>query len=207
MNCLLTLTNLKIPVKKISDYSDQHLLELIAKDDESAFEILFKRYWETAHCIAYSKLNSKEVTQEIVHDLFLSFWERRHQLQIENFAHYLKVSIRYKVLTYIKQQVSQKKYFEELRYLSISEEEATLQTVEFNDLMKALEEGVKVLPEKTQQVFRLNRLEGLSISEIANQLNLSEKAIEYHITRSRKELRLLLKDFIVLVCIASAYLF
>ena len=79
-------------------------------------------------------------------------------------------------------------------------------TIEYNDLARALEEKVKVLPEKTQEVFRLNRLEGRSVSEIANQLNLSEKAIEYHITRSRKELKLLLKDFLVLICVVSAYL-
>jgi RNA polymerase sigma-70 factor (ECF subfamily) len=68
--------------------------------------------------------------------------------------------------------------------------------------VKALEEGVKELPEKTQEVFRLSRVEGHSVAEIAKRLNLSEKAIEYHITRSRKELRLYLKDFLAFLLIA-----
>lgn len=80
-------------------------------------------------------------------------------------------------------------------------------TVEYNDLVKALEEKLKALPEKTQEVFRLNRLEGRSVSEIAHLLKLSEKAIEYHITRSRKELRLLLKDFLALLGITASFLF
>lgn len=193
-------------MKNLSDYNDDNLLKLIAGDDEKAFEVLFDRYWEKAHCLAYSKLKSKEITQEIVHDLFLNFWQRRHLLDIKNFPHYLHVSIKYRAITYINKQLSQNKYFEDYRGHARFEEEETLRTVEYNDLMKALEESVKVLPEKTQEVFRLNRLEGRSVSEIANLLNLSEKAIEYHITRSRKELRLLLKDFLISLCIAISFL-
>jgi RNA polymerase sigma-70 factor (ECF subfamily) len=60
-----------------------------------------------------------------------------------------------------------------------------------------VEVAVSRLPEKSQQVFRLNRLEGKSIREIANLMKLSEKAIEYHLTKSLKELRIHLKDFIL----------
>ena len=193
-------------LRNLACYSDESLLKLIARDDEKAFEALFDRYWETAHCITLSKIKSKEVTQEIVHDLFLSFWQRRHTLQIENFAHYLHVSIKYKAITYFNHQLSLKKYFSDYKRQVEIESEETLNAVEYNDLLKALEAGVKDLPEKTQEVFRLNRLEGRSVSEIANQLNLSEKAIEYHITRSRKELRIYLKDFLVILFIAAAFL-
>jgi RNA polymerase sigma-70 factor (ECF subfamily) len=77
------------------------------------------------------------------------------------------------------------------------QENLTEQTVEFNELLAAIEKRMEYLPEKSKKVFRLNRLEGHSITEIANALNLSEKAIEYHLTRSLKELRLHLKDFII----------
>ena len=46
-----------------------------------------------------------------------------------------------------------------------------------------------------KKIFRLHKLEGLSISEIARSLNLSEKAIQYHITQSTKRLRLHLKNY------------
>lgn len=193
-------------MKYLSRYSDEFLLKRIACDDEKAFEELFDRYWEKAHSIAFSKLRSKEVTQEIVHDIFLAFWQRRHALDIKNFSHYLQVSVKYRAITYIHKELLQKKYFDDYRETAQIEDEETLRTVEYNDLMKALEEGVSVLPEKTQEVFRLNRLEGRSVSEIARLLNLSEKAIEYHITRSRKELRLHLKDFLISVLIVGLVL-
>ena len=190
----------------LNRYTDEELIELIASDDEKAFETLFDRYWEKAHYLATSKLKSKEIAQEIVHDLFLSFWQRRHSLQVENFSHYLQVAIKYKAITYINHQLSKNKYLNDYHNQLQLHEDETLRRVEYNDLLKALEDGIKELPEKTQEVFRLSRMEGRSVTEIANQLNVSEKAIEYHITRSRKELRFHLKDFLFVVFAALGLL-
>src|SRR5690606_3705051 len=76
-------------------------------------------------------------------------------------------------------------------------ENSTDMDVAYVDLMDAIEQGMQQLPEKSQQVFRLNRLEGHSVSEIASILNLSEKAIRYHLTRSVKKIRVHLKNYIL----------
>lgn len=193
-------------MKNRKKYSDEELLGFVARDDEKAFEELFDRYWEKAHSIASAKLGSRETAQEIVLDVFMSFWQRRHTLQVDNFSHYLQGSLKNKIITHINRAIAQRSQFEDYRkQVSLSEEQTAL-TVEYNDLERALEEKVSGLPEKTKEVFRLSRMEGRSVSEIANMLNLSEKAIEYHITRSRKELRLHLKDFLILACIAMSFL-
>jgi len=69
--------------------------------------------------------------------------------------------------------------------------------VQYGALLEAIEEGMSRLPEKSQTVFRLNRLEGHSVEEIARLLNLSEKAIQYHLTQSVKKLRVHLKNYIL----------
>lgn len=199
--------NLCCDVKSLNHISDEELIELIAEDDEGAFKTLFYRYWEIAYQLASAKLKSREVAQELVDDLFLSFWQRRHALQIGNFRHYLHVAVKYKVITYIKHQLSRDQHFSEYQMELPVQEEGTMRQIEYNDLLSAFENGMKALPEKTQEVFRLSRLEGRTVSEIADQLNVSEKAIEYHITRSRKELRFYLKDFLaLLISIGSSVL-
>lgn len=193
-------------MRNLNRNSDEVLLTLVAHNDEKAFEELFNRYWKKAHTIAYSKLRSHELAQEVVHDLFVSFWQRRHSLEIENFEHYVRVSIKYIVIRHVSKELKSRKYLEEYRPVNVTDEEETSMAVEYDDLVKTLDEKLKALPEKTQEVFRLNRLEGRSVSEIATQLNLSEKAIEYHITRSRKELRLYLKEFLTLLVVLSGWL-
>ena len=54
---------------------------------------------------------------------------------------------------------------------------------------------MKKLPEKSGEVFRLSRFEGQSVRAIADRLNLSEKAVEYHITKSLKVLKEQLRVF------------
>lgn len=193
-------------MKNRSKYSDEALLKLVSRDDEKAFEELFDRYWEKSHRIASTRLGSRETAQEIVLDVFLSFWQRRHTLQVDNFSHYLQGSLKNKIITHINRAIAQRSQFEDYQKQVSRSEDHTVLTVEYNDLERALEEKVRTLPEKTQEVFRLSRMEGRSVSEIAHMLNLSEKAIEYHITRSRKELRVGLKDFLMLVGVTISLL-
>lgn len=177
-------------------YTDEQLLSLMAQDDEGAFIELYNRYATKGRALALSKCNSKETASEIVQNIFTTLWERRRELRVDTFSNYLSVSVRYQVINHIKTRISHNnhKVFYKA-FLKVSEEQ-TLDSVQFNDLSQALEEGVQKLPEKTQIVFRLNRFEGKSISEIAGMMNLSEKAIKYHISRSLKELRLHLKEYL-----------
>ena len=179
------------------NHTDQQLLLLIKQDDNNAFVELYNRYSKKVRALAFSKVNSLEATQEIVQDIFSNIWERRHLLNIHALPNYLAVAVKYRVINHIKEEISFKKHSHFYKsFVKISADE-TLKTVQFNNLSEALEEGVQKLPEKTQLVFRLNRMEGKSVPEIASKLNLSEKAIKYHISRSLKELRLHLREFLL----------
>ena len=186
-------------------YSDAEILSLVKKSDDKAFIALYNKYAGKLRAMAYSKVQSKELTEEIIQDIFLDLWERRGLVEINNLSVYLFMAVKYQAINQIKKRIHFQKYSKVLLALEKISEEETLESVKYNDLASALEKGVKKLPEKSQEVFRLNRLEGKTVEEIANSLNLSQKAIEYHIYKSIKELRLHLKDFIAAV-IAVFYL-
>lgn len=147
--------------------------------------------------MAYARVRSKEVTEEIVQDLFTSLWDKRASHTINHLSSYLFTAVKYKALNYIESRLVYEKYWEYYKNFVPQEENATASTVSFNELMAALESGMEHLPEKSKKVFRLSRLEGHSVSEIASQLNLSEKAIQYHLTQSVKKLRVHLKNYIL----------
>ena len=157
--------------------------------------------------MAYSKVRSKEVTEEIVQDLFTSLWDKRGSLSINNLPSYLFASVKHRALNYLESEIVHKKYWDYTRNYIPQQEYATETIIEFNELMEAIEEGVDHLPEKSKRVFRLNRLEGHSVHEIAGILNLSEKAIQYHLTQSLKKLRFHLKDYLLTSVISLTLLF
>jgi len=185
----------------VSTLTDCELLEAVRQNDKKAFEELFKRYWMKVYGMTYALVRSEKPTQEIVQDIFISLWDKRLTLSINHLPSYLYVTVKNKTLNYIASQITREKYWNYYKQFIPVQEDVTANAVEFNELMEALEDGIEHLPEKSKKVFRLNHLEGHSISEIANLLNLSEKAIRYHLTQSVKKLRLHLKDYILVTCL------
>jgi RNA polymerase sigma-70 factor (family 1) len=193
-------------VRSYSADKDQELLYAIRSDDEGAFTELFKRYGKVIYKMAYARVRSKIAAEEIVQNLFISLWDKRATLSIDNISSYFYIAVKHKVLNAIESQIVHKKYWDYYKTFIPAHENFTEQAIEFNELLAAIEKRIEHLPEKSKKVFQLNQFEGRSIAEIANTLNLSEKAIQYHLTRSLKELRLHLKQFIFCLSTCIAFL-
>ncbi len=150
-----------------------------------------------AHAMTYARVRSEEATQEIVQDLFISLWDKRSTLSINHFTSYLYTAIKNRVLNYIESQMVRKKHWDYYKRFVPEQDDLTGNDVALNELMEAIENAMQRLPEKSKSVFRLSRLEGYSIPEISQRLNLSQKATQYHLTKSIKKLRLHLKEYIL----------
>jgi RNA polymerase sigma-70 factor (ECF subfamily) len=183
--------------------SDEILAKLLKADDETAFKEIYTRYWKQLFNAAYYRLGSKEPAKEIVQNLFLYIWERRNSLSIANLSSYLQTAVKNRIINYIEATVVQKKYQQHLRETFSGQLAETEAAVQYNELFLAFQKALQQLPPKTRDVFTMSRFEHLSIKEIAQRLNISEKAVEYHITSSLKALRINLKDFLVSSMLAS----
>lgn len=182
-----------------TQYNEQSLLENLRSGSEDAFEQIFKRYWAPLYRIARAKVQSHEEAEEIIQGIFSTLWFKRESLLITNLPFYLQTAVRNRIINDLRSKVTQQKYWSYYKRFIPVQKDVTEDTVVFDDLTEALEKAVNRLPEKSRQVFKLSRLEGRSTAEIAKRLKISEKAIEYHITKSLKELRVQLKDFILVL--------
>lgn len=177
--------------------TDEEILNAIKQGDKMAFNELYNRYWKKVYWNACSKTGSREVSEEIVEDFFISMWQKRETLAISNFTAYLYTSIKNKCLNYLQEKTIETKHWEYYKQFIPKFDDTTNNSVAFDNLMEAIQDGMKLMPEKSKQVFEMNKLQGKSIKEIAQRLKLSEKAIEYHLACSVKKLRLYLKEFIL----------
>lgn len=185
----------------ISTFSDRELLDAIRQNDERAFAELFRRYWKSVHTVVYGRIRSLDIAQEIVQNLFISIWEKRASISINHLPSYLHTAAKNRVINHIESQLIQKKHWDYYKQFIPDHDHTTEHAVEWSELMRAVENGMSRLPEKSRRIFRLHRFDGLSITEIAGSLKVSEKAIQYHITKSIKQLKLHLKDYILSVCV------
>lgn len=184
-----------------NDRADAALISALREGKHEALTEIFHRYWKSLYYTAFLKLRSHELAEEIVQDLFTQLWDKRDRLfgasaNEQNLASYLHQSVKNKVLNYIRKQVYDKRYWEYCRLHMESSHNSTHELAEFNDLQHRLEEAVDQLSSRTKEIFVLHKLKGVPVVQISKKLKLSEKAVGYHLTKSVRELKVYLKDFI-----------
>jgi RNA polymerase sigma-70 factor (ECF subfamily) len=130
--------------------------------------------------------------------LFLKLWEKRHTLKPQNIGSYLFVAIKNSVIDHIHSGLVASKYLHFCKTFNELSSTATQNVVEFDDLAQAIEKGLTNLPTKTQEVFKLSRLESWSLDKIARHLHLSEKTVGYHLTKSLKFMRAYLREYLLI---------
>jgi RNA polymerase sigma-70 factor (ECF subfamily) len=175
--------------------SDDILINLLKANDENAFKEIYIRFWKQTFNTAYYKLNDKEASKELVQSLFVRIWERRATNNINNLQAYLQTAIKNSIINYLASLIVKEKYENSLSQIC-----ATSTTIEstliYNDLNTAIDNALQHLPTKTATIFRMSRFENISAKEIGMGFNISEKAVEYHITQSLKLMRLHLHEFL-----------
>jgi len=177
--------------------ADNVLLKLLKISDELAYKELYLRYWRRLYRSAVSKTNSKEVAEDIVQSVFTDLWDRRESHQINSIAAYLETAVKYQIINYIKSAISKRTQYAAFSELQKAEENSVDLPLLVQELNTAIDKAISQLPQKTQTIFRLSRFEKQSNKDISRIMDLSEKAVEYHITQSLKSLRFFLRDFIL----------
>lgn len=174
------------------DYSaltNEELVDRLQSGDVKAFSEIYNRYWFKLYNLAFAQIGAKEESEDLIHNLFETLWKKRNEVSIRNLTTYLVVSVKYLSIAFIKSQINLRKYQEHLIFQEIHRNNAVEEILNFADLQKAVEAAMKKLPEKTLEVFKMSRFEEKSVREIAEKMQLSEKAVEYHITKSLKVLK------------------
>ena len=177
--------------------ADEVLLKILIISDELAFQEIYKRYWRQLYYAALSKINNKEVAEDIIQTVFTDLWEKREQHSIKNISAYLGTSVKYQVINYIKSGISKKAHLSNISESRKTEENKNELALLVKELNEAIDKAINRLPQKTQTIFRLSRFERHSNKDISRIMDVSEKAVEYHITQSLRALRLYLRSFML----------
>lgn len=186
-----------LSLRAYGSWLDESLLQALADDNRGAFAELYERYWYRLFALAYRKLKSREVAEELVQDLFTALWHKRAQHAILHLEPYLLAAINRRIIGYMRAHQVRVAYADYCRYCQAEATQETEQTLAAADLSEAFTKALQYLPEQSRDIFKLSRLEYFSVSEIAQRLNLSSKAVEYHLTKSMRLLRSHLKDFVL----------
>lgn len=178
-----------------SEASDKDLLILLRDHDPCAFEAIYRRYWRPLFVFVYKQIGSKEDTKEIVQDLMLSLWQNRAGAEIHNLRAFLFIAARNLANRYFRKEINLRKYLEHQLMQEVFESTNADEIMNEIQLSEAIEIALGRLPEKTALIFRMRKLDNVSVKKIAAQMGLSDRAVEYHLTKSMREVRKHLQKF------------
>lgn len=175
--------------------SDSELWDDIRNDDGMAFDALFNRYWARLYKIAFRQLNEEAGSLEVVHNVFVSLWKRRKELEINVFPNFLVTAIRYQLYSRSKSSklsLIYKADFSENDHSS----ELNSGDMRFRDdeLRHELDVYLNQLPKRCHEIFQMSRIEHLSNQDIAERLGVSKKTVENQLTIALRHLRIAFKN-------------
>ncbi|SDG84870.1 RNA polymerase sigma-70 factor, ECF subfamily [Dyadobacter soli] len=157
---------------------------LLIQTDKS-FEELYHLHWEKVFAICYQGTRDTEQAEDLMHEIFQSLWERRSELRVQGpAAHYLVRAAKLKIMAHHRDSANRRQIFDQVVDKKAGSEETTQRQVDYHLLSERVTELVADLPHPCQEVFVMSRQEGLSNKAIAASLVLSEKTVEYHLTRA-----------------------
>lgn len=175
--------------------NDSQILEAIKRDDNGAYEMVFREYYRPMSAYAFRFLGNLADSESIVQDVFLRLWQKRKEIMItSSLQNYLFRSVKNHCINYIEHEKIKSGYQTMVIKNESDRSEYSEFFLEFG-LMKKIEAAIAALPEKRQEIFRLAREEGLKYREIAEQLNISIKTVETQMTLALKQLRESLKEY------------
>jgi RNA polymerase sigma-70 factor (ECF subfamily) len=160
------------------------LIQRINKDDQLAFEALFKANYAPLVVYARRFLSDQDAAEDIVQAVFIKLWERRQELKIANPLAYLMRAVHNRCLNELKMSRHHLSLDSTLPFYNEVDEPAPDE-----ELISKVQEVVSLLPEQRQRIFRMSRFEGLKYREIAAVLGLSIKTIEAQMGKALQFLR------------------
>ena len=173
-------------------------VQQIQAGDLRAFDGLIERYSRDLVKFARLYVQSREVAEEIVVDVFVGMWKQGQRWQLRGALRpYLYGATRKGCFAYLRTR--RLKLSDGHAWEGATGEGEAEHTLRYKELRRALGQAVAVFPERRRQVFSLSRYHGLTYAEIAAVLGISVKTVEKHMALALKTLRERLAPFLGLL--------
>ena len=170
--------------------------------DELFFKELYKENYLKSVYYANKYINDYELSKELVQDAFMILWDKRKELNMEqNIVAYLFTMVRNRCFNTIRNKLQRSKnyYSEQSIDLIINQKVLTddsASKVLSDDLGCLIKKTLQIMPEKIRSVFVMSRDEELTYPKIASILGISQKTVEYRMTKALALFRVALKDYL-----------
>jgi RNA polymerase sigma-70 factor (ECF subfamily) len=163
--------------------------------DSLTFRQLFEAHSEALRRYAQRIVRSRETAEDLVQDVFLRLWRLWDRVEIgPNTRAYLYITTRSRALNHVRREQRAERLAQMNLPRGIAGDEPALPAagesrVEADEIVRAIEQVLAMMPPRQRQVAALRLRHQLSTADIARRLGISPRTVEVHIARATKMLR------------------
>lgn len=171
-------------------HTEEILIAELKQGSSMAFEKIFRLYSNRLFRFARMYFHTDEDAEEIIQDVFFKLWKHKENIRSRDSLKSYLFQIAYHAIkeTFIKKN-REDKYKQEIALSYLKEEYPNIDQIDYCQVMHRVDQLIDSLPEQRRRIFILNKKEGLSISEIAKQLDIAEKTVKNHLTLAIHQIR------------------
>lgn len=153
------------------------------------FKMIYDTHFDNLRRYLYYKSGDQYLSQDIAQDVFLKIWKKKIEINQGNIKGLLFKMGSDNFITHYRRSKVEREFASSQKFELIYEEDEEQNF----EKKKMFEKALGLLSEKQRIALLMNKIQGLTHKEIAETLNLSQKAIEKRIGQALAKLREKLK--------------
>ena len=175
------------------------LFKQFKSNDKNAITSLYNAYSRRLYNFAFAYLKTEEDAMDVVQEVFISIWNKRDTLNDDtNLEAYLFTVTKNSVISFFRKKTTEKEYLDYLYYKVVRQHSDNGEQYDYNHLSDRIRELTEQLPTQRKLIFKLSKEKGLSNKAIAEELNISIKTVEDHMTKARHFMKSQLTEYGIL---------
>lgn len=172
------------------------VLVRLADGNPTALEELFNYYYPRLYHFSKSFLKLEEGIDDILQEVFIKIWQNKKNIKTPHtFNAFIFIITRNLLLNELRNRLNDQKVKDKVGKLAIPIEYSFIEQSEYHDLKEKVDRAINELPVRQKEIFNLSRMSGYSHKEIAEKLNITTKAVEFHIAKATVLLKKKLLNF------------
>jgi RNA polymerase sigma-70 factor, ECF subfamily len=170
----------------------------------TSFNTVYLTFYKKSFLFVKSYVHDDMVAEDIVAESLVKIWEKMKREEINPVGPLLFTILKNAALDHLKHEtIKQNAHTNIGNYLNRELEIriSTLQSCDpeevfSSEIAQIIQDTLSSLPGKTRQIFEMSRFEGKPYKEIAENMGITVKGIDYHIALALGNLRVALKDYL-----------
>jgi len=164
---------------------------LISGSDTENFDKLYKLHWKGLCIFAFKITGSMSIAKDIVQEVFVSFLER-DEGQITNISAYLKQSVRFKCLNWMRNDNIHREHLSRMEAIVHScNTESSINLAHINETVRT---ALSAMSPRCREIYILSRYKFFSNKEIADKLNIDVRTVDNQLSSALRVIRSRMKN-------------